>query len=343
MTGRSRPSGQNFTTPSKKAARQGILKSPTAKQSSDSPAANSVQGGIERFSDLKARRAREHWLDRVASFEELEVDYDSHDGILWCHMDPKDRPSVTQGLVREGRELQGAVKGLFGALAPDEEAPIRYMVWCSKVPGVFNLGGDLRLFAQLIRDNNRDGLIDYAVNCIDVVFGNIVSLDLPVLTVSLVEGDALGGGFEKALSTNVTIAERGARFGLPEVLFGLFPGMGAYSLIARRLGAAKAKRMVMSGRIFSADELFELGLIDLVVEDGQGREAVYDFISQNNRRHAAVRAIHQVEQRVQPLTYEEMHDIALLWVDTAMTLDEANLKKMERLAAAQDRRRAVRG
>ena len=306
------------------------------------PSAKVPQDGVERLSELKSRRARDHWLDRIASFEELDVEYDTHDGVLWCHMDPKDRPSVTAGLVREGRELQGAVKGLFEALSPDDVAPIRYMVWCSKVPGVFNLGGDLRLFAQLIRDNNRDGLIDYAVNCIDVVHGNIVSLDLPILTLSLVEGDALGGGFEKALSTNVTIAERGARFGLPEVLFGLFPGMGAYSLIARRLGSAKAKRMVMSGRIFSADDLFEMGLIDLVVEDGQGREAVYDFITQNNRRHAAVRAIHQVEQRVNPLTYEEMYDIALLWVDTALTLDEANLKKMERLAAAQDRRRAIR-
>ena len=298
--------------------------------------------GVERLSDLKARRAKDDWLYRISTFRELEVDYDTHDGVLWCHMDPKDRPSVTAGLVREGRDLHSAMKNLFQSLPAGETPPIRYMVWCSKVPGVFNLGGDLRLFAKFIREQNRQGLIDYAVACIDVVYGNIVSLDLPVLTLSLVEGDALGGGFEKALSTNVTIAERSARFGLPEVLFGLFPGMGAYSLIARRIGNAMAKRMVMSGRIYGAEELFELGLIDLVVEDGQGREAVYDFVSQNTRRHAAVRAIHRVDRRVSPLDYEEMHDIAMLWVDTAMSLDETNLKKMERLAAAQDRRRAVR-
>lgn len=341
MTGIGRSRGQSHQAPEEGAARQGSPKSPGIGGPAEQPAGKAPREGVEQLSDVKARRAFEQWHERVSSFKELEVEYEPHDGVIWCHMDPKERPSVTAGLAREGCQLHQAIKDLYAVPVPDRN-PIRYMVCCSKIPGVFNLGGDLRYFASLIREKNRDGLVAYAVDCIKVVYENFTAMGLPMVTLSLVEGDALGGGFETALSTNVTIAEQSARFGLPEVLFGLFPGMGAYSLIARRLGAAKAKRMVMSGRIFTADELFEMGLIDLVVEDGQGREAVYDFITQNSRRHAAVCAIHQVDRRVHPLTFEEMHDIALLWVDTAMTLDEANLKKMERLAAAQDRRRELR-
>ena len=55
------------------------------------------------------------------------------------------------------------------------------------------------------------------------------SFNLPFTTISLVQGDALGGGFEAALCGDIIIAEKQARFGFPEVLFNLFPGMGAYN------------------------------------------------------------------------------------------------------------------
>ena len=95
----------------------------------------------------------------------------------------------------------------------------------SDVPGVFNLGGDLDLFRQHIMAGDRGGLLRYAKACIEVLYGNIINLGRDLTTVSLVQGDALGGGFEAALSSNVLIAERNAKLGLPEVLFNLFPGM----------------------------------------------------------------------------------------------------------------------
>jgi DSF synthase len=59
------------------------------------------------------------------------------------------------------------------------------------------------------------------------MYENIIHLDRDVTTIALVQGDALGGGFETALSSNVLIAERSAKLGFPEILFNLFPGMGA--------------------------------------------------------------------------------------------------------------------
>ncbi|HYB11567.1 MAG TPA: crotonase/enoyl-CoA hydratase family protein [Alphaproteobacteria bacterium] len=296
------------------------------------------RGSVVAFSDTIATQDHGGWLGRFDGMSQLELSFDDQDKVLWCYMNPPGRPSVTLQLARESRALQGSIQQLFHELSDDGTPPIRYMVWSSKLPGIFNLGGDLRLFAELIRRRDRERLFEYAGACVDVVYANAVNLDLPLITVSLVRGDALGGGFEAAISSNLVISERSAKFGLPEMLFNLFPGMGAYSLIARRIGSAQAERMILSGRIYSAEELFELGLVDVLADDGKGEDAVYEYVEQYGRRHSAHCAVYNVRKRVNPIQHEELIDIAKIWVDAALALDESDLRRMERLAAAQDRR-----
>src|SRR5438874_1463435 len=76
------------------------------------------------------------------------------------------------------------------------------------------------------------------------VFQNWTAMDTPVVTVSLIQGNCLGGAFECALSSNLMVAERSAKTGLPEVLFNLLPGMGAYSLLARRVAPHFARKII---------------------------------------------------------------------------------------------------
>jgi len=205
--------------------------------------------------------------------------------------------------------------------------------------GVFNLGGDLELFVRLIRAGDEDGLRRYAYRCIDTVYNNLTNVGLPLLNIALVQGDALGGGFEAALSSDVIIAERQSKFGLPEVLFNLFPGMGAYSLLCRRLDGARAKDMILSGRLYSAEEMHALGLVDVLAEPGEGKATVHRYIEQNRRRYRMLLALGDVRRRCQPVSYEEMIDVTDMWVDTALTLQDPDLRRMERLVAAQKRRR----
>jgi DSF synthase len=206
------------------------------------------------------------------------------------------------------------------------------------MPGVFNLGGCLPLFAEAIRRQDRATLQRYARACIDVLHTNAVSFDLPIITVALVQGEALGGGFEAALSCDVIVAEQGARFGLPEVLFNLFPGMGAYSFLARRIGAARAEELILSGEIYTAEQLHALGLVHVVAERGRGEHAVRDYIARTARRRKAFNGIYAAGRCVNPVSMTELMRVAEIWVDTALQLDEPDLRKMERLAAAQDRR-----
>ena len=275
-------------------------------------------------------------------FSEFDLEYDRQKKILFCYFKYSGRPCFTPALLREAQSIQRVVRGLFGDRVIGEP-PLRYMVLGSRADNVWNLGGDLELFSTLIRNRDRAALRRYAHSCCEVGFTNATGLgfDLPVISVALVQGDALGGGFEAVLSSNLIVAERSVKFGLPEILFNLFPGMGAYSFLARRIAPGIAERIIMSGEIYGAEQLHALGVVDVLAPDGQGLQAFYDFIGRRERRYAAQRALYRARRLVNPVTFEEMTRIADLWVEAAFKLEESDLKRMERLVAAQERRGKV--
>jgi len=215
---------------------------------------------------------------------------------------------------------------------------IRYYVVASRIENVFNLGGDLALFVRLVTSQDRDALMHYAKLCVDNMYPRICNYNSPLTTISLVQGEALGGGFETALSSNVIIAERRAHMGMPEILFNLFPGMGAYSLLGRRIGMKRAEDMILSGRIYTAQELHEMGVVDLLVEDGAGEAGVRDFVRRNERHRNGMQAVFSCRQHFHRVTYEEMLNITNIWVDAVMRLEEKDLKLMSRLVRSQFRR-----
>jgi DSF synthase len=272
-------------------------------------------------------------------FEEMTVEHDRSEKVLWCRFAFGGRPSFTWAVFRDIARVHAYVDQTFAGAAPGE-APIRWLVLGSQMPGVWNLGGDLELFARLIRNRDREALTRYARLACEAGYHFATSFNQPVVTVSLVQGDALGGGFEAVLSSNLIVAERSAKFALPEILFNLFPGMGAYTFLARRVAPALAERMIMSGDTFTAEQLHQMGVVDVLAEDGDGERAIRDYIHRHERRHGAHLAIYKVRNVVNPVTLEEMLEIARIWIDAALRLEEPDLRRMERLTAAQDRRRA---
>lgn len=272
------------------------------------------------------------------NFNNLHVRFEPELKTLWCYQNHHDRPCFSMGLLEDVHSLQSTLKTLLDGMAADR-LPLRYLVWASSLPGIYNLGGDLSLFCRLIRSADAGGLHDYARRCVDICYLNKTNMDLPIQTVALVQGDALGGGFESVLSNDMILAEEGAKFGLPEVLFNLFPGMGAYSFISRRLDASRARSMIMSGRLYRAEELCDMGLIDLVVPNGSGEHEMRLFIEGSTRKHGMLAALSQVDRRCQPVSHDELMDVADIWVTTALNLCDDDLHRMERLVAAQDRRR----
>lgn len=198
-------------------------------------------------------------------------------------------------------------------------------------------GGNLSFLADGIRNHDREAIRRYAYDCVDAVYHIAVGFDSGIVSVGLLQGDALGGGLEGALCCNFIVAERGVKMGLPEILFNSFPGMGAYSMLSRRLDSVRAERMIFSGRIYSAEEMHDLGVIDLVVDSGSGERAVREYLGEF-RKHGARQAIYRARQRTNPLTLSELRDITDMWVDTTMKLTDADLRRMSHLQSAQVRR-----
>lgn len=270
---------------------------------------------------------------RPFTFVDLETQFDPELDTLWTYMRQRGRPSFNPRLLAEFAQWQEDVVDARSS----ETMTIRYLVLGSRFPGIFSLGGDLDLFAAHIRDGDRAALVRYGRSCVRILHRNMRSLDQPIVTIGLVEGDALGGGFEALLSFNVVIAERGTSFGLPETNFGLFPGMGAHCFLSRRLGAARAEQMILSGRSYTAEELYDLGIVHALAAPGKGRAEVEGYIRQNRRRHSGHCAIYEASRSVNPLPLAELEAVVDLWADAALRLSEADLKLMRRLVGAQTR------
>ncbi|MGH1479340.1 MAG: crotonase/enoyl-CoA hydratase family protein [Geminicoccales bacterium] len=271
-------------------------------------------------------------------FNLIHCQFDPRDRILWCWQDDPEKLCFTLDLLSELLQLFATVKRSWSArMGPT--FPFHYLVHGSRNSGVFNLGGDLALFVQLIRAGDTEGLRSYARLCIDAVYQNHTKSELPYLSAALIQGDALGGGFESALSNDIIVAEEHCRFGLPESLFNMFPGMGAYSFLSRKVGAKIAGNMILSGRLYTAQDLHDLGLIDLVVPTGEGEVALRGYLDQARRhQHQNRVSLSRISRRCEGIDYDELVDIADIWVEQAMGVSKKDLRHMERLVYAQQRK-----
>lgn len=214
----------------------------------------------------------------------------------------------------------------------------KFAVVSSRTPGIFNFGGDLGLFAECVRNQDYQGLVDYGIACLKCVMAPDSVLEDGVITIALVQGDALGGGFEAAMACPVVIAEKGVTMGLPETLFNLFPGMGAMPLIARRGGIKLAQELMLSGKTYTAEECYEMGLVDVLADPGNGEAAVARYIETHRSRHNGRVGVMRARNATFPVRWEELLRVVEIWAETAMNLGPRDLKLMERLVKAQGKR-----
>ncbi len=279
-------------------------------------------------------------LQRTHTFPTIRVQVPADGSAHWLYMHadagPGTRPCCRSEVIDD---IWGYMASITLREAQRNQGRLRHLVLASDA-SAFNLGGDLDLFAQLIRAGDRERLLGYARRCIDGVHHLHTGLGGDVHTIALVQGDALGGGLEMALACHTIVAEEGVGMGLPEVLFGLFPGMGAYSFLCKRVTPRQAEKMILGGEVYSSEEMYRLGVVDVLVPKGQGESAVQEMIRQQQRIPHSYLAMNQVRRIGQPVSYDELMGITEVWVDTALALGDKSLKTMERIVRAQTRRSA---
>ncbi|AAF83925.1 crotonase/enoyl-CoA hydratase family protein [Xylella fastidiosa] len=265
----------------------------------------------------------------------IRIIEETHRDVYWIYMHT--HLAKTMGgayfslkLIDDIMNYQSALRQRLNKQAP----PLPFIVLASDNK-VFNLGGDLQLFCDLIRCKDREALLDYACRCVRGAYAFHTGLNANVHSIALVQGNALGGGFEAALCCHTIVAEEGVMMGFPEVLFDLFPGMGAYSFMRQRISPKLAERLMLEGNLYSSEELLAIGLIDKVVPRGKGIEAVEQIIRDSRRTQYTWAAMQQVKRIADEVSLDEMIRITELWVDSALQLGSKSLRTMERLIRAQ--------
>ena len=170
-------------------------------------------------------------------------------------------------IARVGLERPEALNALSGALAEELRARLEELardpeVWVVVLGAAgeraFCVGADLKergAFGPAEWERNR--------RQIEGVFGALRALPQP--TIAAVFGFALGGGMELVLSCDLAVVAEGARLALPETGLGIVPGGGGTQLLARRVGPARAKELVFTGRRIDAAEALALGIATRVV------------------------------------------------------------------------------
>ena len=271
-------------------------------------------------------------------YQQIEIEHARNLRTLFSWMRPTPRPCFTSVMLAEIQQSENLLE-LHQGHVNDHGKPagIDYVVFGNKSPGVFNLGGDLELFVAAILRKDRATIHSYARLCVELIHRRHVGFGANISTIALVQGKALGGGFECALACDTIIAERSATFSLPESLFNLFPGMGALSFLARKVGLAKAEQICASAEVYTAREMYELGVVDLLVDDGFGVEATHRYIGQRNKHSNTHRALKAAKNFYQPVTLQELHNIVDVWTDAALQLETRDLRMMTRLVRAQDK------
>lgn len=151
------------------------------------------------------------------------------------------------------------LKELEQALDQVLEQKARVLILKGAGDKAFVAGADIKEIQAL----SKEGAYEFARQG-QRVFRKLESL--PLATIAQVQGFALGGGLELALSTDMILASTKAQFGLPESTLGLIPGFGGTVRLSRRIGSQRAKAVALMGNIFSAEKAYELGIISELVE-----------------------------------------------------------------------------
>ncbi len=261
--------------------------------------------------------------------------YEQGRSVLWVMLHGHPRPCFNPELLRDIRLLRTAAK--------ESGLPIDFWVTGSSVPQIFNVGGDLSYFAKHIRAGELDALRSYAHDCVDAVYAATVGFDIGAISIAMIEGTAMGGGYEAALAHEYVVAQKEAKMGFPEIAFNLYPGMGAYSLVTRKANRALAEELISRGEAHTAEWYKERGLVDRVFEQGDAQKSVRTLIDEIRPKINGIRAMLRTRRRVLPVDKAELLAITEDWAQSAFNLEEKDLAYMERLVMLQNRRTGATG
>lgn len=165
-------------------------------------------------------------------------------------------------------ELSAEMRDTLHRLEDDDA--VRVIALRGSGSKAFCVGADIKEFPEV-----WDDVIGKKLRNENLAIDAIELLDKPVI--AALEGNTLGGGCEIAMAADIRIMSESGRIGLPEINLGVFPGSGGLFRLARYVGISKAYEMLYTGKIISAGEAAQIGLVNRIVPEGQTEEAAMEM------------------------------------------------------------------
>ena len=265
-------------------------------------------------------------------FDGIAVRYDAASASVIVAFEADEVPSCTMRVVRS---LHAAYDQIAQARADGVE--IEQMLLTSRMDGIFNMGGDLGLMARAARSGDRATLDDYGRLTAGLVHRTWNGLGAGLTSIAVVDGDAFGGGCEAALSANIVVASRRSRFAFPETRFCLFPGMGATSLVGRKVSPDFAAAAIGDGRLLDAPLASSLGLVDRLTSRN-AEKSLLRFLASNAAARSRIGEIARLRRLQAGYSIEEANTIVQQWVDAVLLAPDRTLVHIERIVKAQKAR-----
>jgi enoyl-CoA hydratase len=227
-------------------------------------------------------------------------------------------------------ELEKFVAALDG-LSREAHALILY----SSLKSGFCSGADLRELYQWIQQYGQLEVANHAREYLERIHAVMNSLDVsPLTTIAAVHGVTFGGGFELALTCDLIIADKMARFCFPELRLGLIPGYGGIPRLKRDLGNAVVRDLLLTGRSFNSTKAQQIGLVSQVVAEGEALRAARATATQMSKFDRATAAA--AKRFIKPVPHQELRrEIDIFCELIARPAVQAGLKKFVESTAAQ--------
>lgn len=223
----------------------------------------------------------------------------------------------------------------FISALPELEQSAHSLILFSDLTCGFCAGADLRELYQHSQKMQKKDAIAGVRDFLERIHHVMNTLDASTLpTIAAVHGIVFGGGLELALTCDLMIADKTARFCFPELRLGLIPGFGGIPRLKRDLGNAVVRDLLLTGRSFNANKAQQIGLVSQMVGEGEALRVARATAAQMGKFDRTTAAA--AKKFIKPIPYDELRREIEIFCDLfAQPAFEAGLKKFVESTSAQ--------
>lgn len=270
------------------------------------------------------------WHDLSSEMDELTSIYDPINKILLVEILHKNSLTLTLRTLECIYQLQLKIIRHFDKFP--KSSP-HYIIWTSAIESIFCLGLDLKYILELIKHQDESNLRQYIQRCADVLFINYHNLELPVINIAVINGNAFGGGIDFALSSDVVFAKDGIDCGLSTSEAGILPSVGLPYYFFKFNGNDLEEKII-NQNTQSLDQLLKNHAVNYHYKDDPG-QVLSDFISRSSEHFLTYACTYRVKKKSSQLKQSFINDFINMWLASALNLTTKEILGLEKMAEIQ--------